>query len=139
MNDSFVVHLVSDTGEEAEGVFVLERDETGEDCRLILRLPWEEFVGSEWNYFHALCEIRRQLEETGWRPVCYGSSRNVYPSRMCCDMGQGLHAYRMTMGRPAVLEDLVGIFDSGPDVLPVSVEEQEAFREDWLRSLTGRA
>lgn len=139
MNDNFAVRLVSGAGEEAKGGFTLERDDLQDRCRLILLSPLGEFAGTEWNYFHALCQIRRQLEETGWRPVCYGSSRNAYPSGMCCDMGQGLQAYRMTMGRPALLEDLVQIFDSGPDVLPVSVEEQDAFHEDWLRSLAGSA
>lgn len=137
-SDHFAVRLISEAGEEVDGVFVLERGDTGGDCRLILRSPLGEFAGSEWNYFHALCQIRRQLEEAGWRPVCYGSGRNVYPSGMCCDMGQGLQAYRLKLGRHAILEDLVPIFDSGPDVLPVSVEEQERFREDWLQSLAGR-
>jgi hypothetical protein len=41
----------------------------------------------------------------------------------------------MTLGQPALMKDLIGIFDTGPDVDPVSVEEQERFHRGWLNSL----
>ena len=41
------------------------------------------------------------------------------------------------IGRPLLREDQVGIFESGPDVEPVTVEEQRAFQEEWHGS-TGR-
>ncbi|MBA3314066.1 MAG: hypothetical protein H0T47_12375 [Planctomycetaceae bacterium] len=135
--DLYPVRLVSHTGGELAGVFVLDEDEPGDDCTLILRSSLGEFTAKEWNYFAALCRIREQLEEKGWRPVCYGSSRKVYPSGMCCDMGRGLTAYRMEMGRQAFQRDQVRVFDSGPDVESASVDEQEKFRDAWLQSLGG--
>src|SRR5690349_1840919 len=45
----------------------------------------------------ALCALRRDLEQDGSRLVCYGASRNVYPSGMSRDMGRGDHAYRLEM------------------------------------------
>ena len=54
--------------------------------------------------------------------LCYGASRSVYPSGMCRDMAAGLEAYNMQMGKPAGLEDMVNIFESGPDVEVATVE-----------------
>ena len=50
-------------------------------------------------------------------------------------MGQGLKAYKQELGRQAMRSDLVMIFNSGPDVQPASVEEQEEFHYQWLQSL----
>jgi hypothetical protein len=50
-------------------------------------------------------------------------------------MGAGLKAYRLTLGNRVRREDLVGIFDSGPGVEPVTVEQQRAFYRDWLLSI----
>lgn len=50
------------------------------------------------------------------------------------DMGAGLRAYKMTIGKHARMEDLVFIFDTGSDVEPCSVLEQRDFFEKWLNS-----
>src|SRR5688572_4038061 len=60
----------------------------GYDCYLTLQCDLGAFEAKAGNYFDALCLIRAQLEPLGWRPVCYGSSRNVYPSNMCRDQGR---------------------------------------------------
>ena len=49
-------------------------------------------------------------------------------------MGRGLKAYRMREGQHARGEDLVFIFDEGPDVIPASVETQEAYFREWAES-----
>jgi hypothetical protein len=85
------------------------------------------------NYFASFAAIRGKLARRNLFPACYGSSRNVWPSGMSCDMAQGLAAYKLTMGRPA--EERVHIFDSGPDVDPVKPEDQRAFARAWARSL----
>jgi hypothetical protein len=50
---------------------------------------------------------------------------------MARDMGSGLRAYKMTLGQPASRQDLVDIFATGPDVVPATIVEQEAFRDQW--------
>jgi len=50
------------------------------------------------------------------------------------DMGLGMKAYRMIIGKHARIGDLLGIFDVGPDVTPATVAEQEEFFEEWLKS-----
>jgi hypothetical protein len=87
------------------------------------------------DYFEAFCRMREDLEAEGLRPVCYGASRNVYPASMGRQMGGGWRAYRLTLGQPARIADLVDIFSIGPDVVPVPVAEQREFYSRWLDSL----
>lgn len=103
-------------------------------CRITLRYGTEKIEASDRDYFEAFCRVREQLEIVGLIPMCYGASRNVFPSGMCRDMGGGLQAYRMKMGSRARREDLVSIFDSGADVDPVSVARQKEFFDEWLES-----
>ncbi len=135
VTDRYPLRLVSKTSGELQGVFVLGKHEYGDHVTLTLQYPGGDITCQAPDYFEALCEIRNRLEAEGWRPVCYGSSRNVYPSGMCRGMGLGLKAYKMQLGRRALLADLVKIFDAGPDVEPSSVEEQKRFQQEWLRSL----
>jgi hypothetical protein len=54
---------------------------------------------------------------------------------MIKSMGSGEQAYRLKLGFPAKIEDLVSIFDCDPKVNPVSVKEQLEFYDKWLKSL----
>ena len=54
---------------------------------------------------------------------------------MARNMGSGLLAYRLTPGRQALTKDLVGIFDTGHDVIPATVANQKEHYNDWIRSL----
>lgn len=135
ISDRRPVRLVSQTNGEVEGAFVLGEPEYGDHVTLTLQYSGGEITSEASDYFEAMCQIRNRLEADGWRPVCYGSSRNVYPSGMCRGMGLGLKAYKMQPGRRAFFADLVGIFDFGPDVEPSSVEEQKRFQQEWLRGL----
>ncbi len=75
-----------------------------------------------------------QMERRGCILVCYGTSVDVKPSGMSLDMGHGDMAYKHTMGEPALRKDMVYIFDTGPDVKPVTIEEQNAYYELWFRT-----
>jgi hypothetical protein len=54
---------------------------------------------------------------------------------MSRDMGGGVKAYRLTIGRPVSRNDLVFIFDTAPDLDIVSPEEQRAFFERYRASI----
>jgi hypothetical protein len=133
--DTYHVRLTSATTGDSQGTFVVQEDENDGSCSLTLEFHGGQLMARSSDFFEALCQIRKRLEFAGWRPVCYGSSLNVYPSGMARDMGSGLKAYRLDLGHPATMADLVSIFDTGPDVNPSSVEEQEKFFERWLQSL----
>jgi hypothetical protein len=103
-------------------------------CNVNIRFGREGFHGSSTDFFAALCEARRRLERNGHRLLCYGASRNVWPSGMAREMGAGLKAYQLTHGhRGGPLKD---IFHTGPDVVPSTVAEQQAFSQEWFDSLS---
>src|SRR5262249_20140780 len=90
------------------------------------------------DYFEALCQVRQELERERLIPFCYGASLNVYPSGMARDMGAGLKAYRLTMGKQARSQDLVDIFAEGPDRIPAPVSAQREFFEQWIAEIQAR-
>jgi hypothetical protein len=135
---TYIIRLMRQDGVGLDAVAVADEDGDHYRCRLALRYAAGEVVAVATDYFEAFCQVRRELEQVGLRPLCYGASRNAYPSGMCRDMGRGLKAYRQQLGSPATFADLVKVFESGPDVDPASVEEQQTFHEQWLGSLRFR-
>jgi hypothetical protein len=85
------------------------------------------------DFFEAFCGIRDQLAAHDFYPLCYGASRCVYPSGLLRDMGSGLEAYKLQMGKPVCEEDIVNIFENGPDVEVATVSAQRAFFVEWLK------
>ena len=121
-----------------DAVFVLHGEEPGRPdlVRLVLEVAPHLLVERRAeSYFDAMTEIRTEIEPAGWRLLCYGASRSVYPSGMSRDMGYGQHAYRHKTGEPARSRDIVDIFDVGDDVEVSTVEEQRAANQAWLHSL----
>jgi hypothetical protein len=109
--------------------------ESGDDYRVVLSCGNTLFSGEASDIFAAFAQIRIALRNEGATALCYASSKNVFPSPMSRSMGGGLKAYRLTSGKQALKQDLVCIFDTGPDIEPVSPTEQQAFFDSWLRSL----
>ena len=105
------------------------------DCRVRVTFEDQTFEGSGGDFFDALADLRNGCEGDGYRLLCYGASRNVWPSGMARDMGRGLKAYRNQLNQRASRTDLVGIFETGADVEPGTVAEQRAFHEEWILSL----
>ena len=120
-------------GEEAEGTFTYDPKRHG-NCHLSLQLAGRTFEATESDFFEALCTIRNTLEREGIETLCYGASKNVFPSAMARDMGSGLAAYKNTMGLHARRDDMVYIFDGGDDVEPATVAQQRAFFHAWVNS-----
>ena len=102
---------------------------------LTLEYAGKRLAIADEDYFEALCRIREELESEGLRPLCHGASQNVYPSGMSRQMGGGWRAYKLTLGQVGRVADLVDIFTTNPDVVPVSVAEQREFYSRWLESL----
>lgn len=132
MEQQHRVHLIGGDDDE-EAIFAEE--EVGDTCKLTCIYRGKKLQAEADDYFEALVSIRRELEAEGLIPFCFGASLNVFPSPMARGMGGGLRAYRLKVGEPAKMSELVGIFDAGPDLIPASVSAQEAFYSDWLASL----
>jgi len=84
--------------------------------------------------FLALILIRKDLEKEGIQLICNGASVDVFPSRMMRDMG-GEKAYRLKIGSPAKMADVVDIFDVDREAfIPGTVAEQEQYYELWVQT-----
>lgn len=131
------VQLELPRGEIISAKFLIweEAPEDPELVKVSLQFNSREITITDHDYFSALCSIRRVLELEGGLLHCYGASRNVYPSPMSRDMGGGIKAFKLHLGLQAKLSDLVSIFDSGADMSPATVDEQERFHKEWLASL----
>jgi hypothetical protein len=125
----FAVKLMGPVGSAGEGIFHLE--DLGGSCKLTLRTGDTEFSATSSDFFDALVQLRRRLEKHQIFPVCYGASRNVYPTDLSRAAAQGLMAVRWGAGK-RVPGNLVFIFHSGPDVEPVTVAEQREAHQRWV-------
>jgi hypothetical protein len=104
-------------------------------CEVAVAIESKQFVGVADDFFEALLRVRAQLEPNGWLLGVRGASLDVWPSSMARQMGGGLRAYRMVMGKQALSRDLVNIFEVSPDVRPATVLDQIAYRDAWFNSL----
>ena len=86
------------------------------------------------NIFDSVVELRKKLELNNIYLLCNASAINVYPSGMQKEFG-GTKAYKLQMGKQAILIDVVDIFDYDSELKIGSVKEQEEFYESWLESL----
>jgi len=114
--------------------YISENEFSKSDCSITLIVEGKEISGTDRDFFEAFCRVREQLQNEGLIPLCYGASRNVFPSGLLRDMALGLRAYRLQLGQQSGRDDAVSIFDSGLDIDPVSVDIQNQFYDQWLRS-----
>ncbi|KLU03466.1 hypothetical protein RISK_004470 [Rhodopirellula islandica] len=56
---------------------------------------------------------------------------------MSRSMGGGVKLYRLTLGKQALMDDLIHMFDTDDDVEPASIADQRAFFDKWIGSLGG--
>lgn len=106
----------------------------GPPWRLAVRglgMSGEAFEGED--LFGALVALRKHLERLGWRLLCAGARRDVYPSGMARGMGSARTAYVTEIGKPAL--DLVDIFGEALPEQVGTVDEQQLFRQEWIASL----
>lgn len=106
-----------------------------DDCRIVLIFDGNSFEATAEDFLESFCKIREQLESIGLKPNCYAADQRSYPSGMSRSMGGGLRLYRLTLGSPARISDLVHMFDSGENVVPASVGDQRQFFDTWLQSI----
>jgi hypothetical protein len=99
-------------------------------CRL--QIDGSETEYSSWNFFYALLELRRGLEQDGIQLLCAGARVDLWPSHMGLDMGRGLKGYVNKIGEQAKRETLIGIFESSERQFVGSVQQQSDFHENWL-------
>lgn len=106
--------------------------------RLILD-DGRQFEATEGDLFEGLIAIRRELDDLGARPLCFGARRDVWASGMARDMEGGVRAYQLWPGQRPSLADLSGIFEPANDQDVGSVTEQKEEFESWVASIRAGA
>jgi hypothetical protein len=130
----FLIPLRHETGNEVAGMLCIDRDDFQGNCTVTLRSPVTEATATDSDAFDAFCQIRKLIERQGWRAICYGASLNCWCGGFCRSMANGRKVYRLTMGQHTTTNDVLGTFESGPDVIPATFAEQERYFEQWLQS-----
>jgi hypothetical protein len=115
----------------------LEVREVGDDYLISCKLPvtGELVTGQAGDCFAALQSVRRKAEGRNWMICCKGARRNVWPSGMSRQMGGGIKAYVLEMGRQGRSDLLVEIFDEDTPESYSTVADQEAYAHAWFESL----
>jgi hypothetical protein len=126
------IHLIGSDDDEPASVICEPKDGL---CHITFQYRDRVIEEKATDYFEAFCRVRLHLEKDRLIPFCYGASLNVYPSGMCRDMGAGMTAYRISIGKQVDRKnDLVGIFTEAPDVIPASVSKQKEYFDEWIKS-----
>ncbi len=100
---------------------------SGADCKQ------REFVGDD--LFEAFLNLRKSLEKQGYKLLCNGARKDVFPSGMSRSMGGGRKAYIIRIGLQTNMNDIVDIFDYAEPKIIATAKEQQLFYQQWVESL----
>lgn len=118
--------------------WALDRADADVALELTLRAPdGRAWTATGVDSFRALEALRLQVEPDGIRLCCNGARPEVYPSRMAIAGTDGDVAYRLRRGRRKSARRLVKALDPADCADVVTVAEQRAWYEDWIRTVTG--
>jgi len=112
------------------------RTSPGACCIDLLLDDGRTVSGKAHSYFHALLELRRQLEEMGIQLLCWGAKSDVWPTGMETSMGAGdVVSRRKPTGAPISHES---IFSRIAKEEVSTVSKQEAFFRGILQTMKGK-
>lgn len=113
-----------------------EAPNDGNQVLIEIQFSSQKISKTDDTFFQALQNLRKELEDKHIQILCNGAARNVYPSPMQMSMGSGRTAYLLKLGQQAKNADIIDIFGYQDSLTFVSVEEQEVFYRDWIRSIS---
>jgi len=88
------------------------------------------YVGND--FYKCLGKVRADHPDLIF--LCKGAKINVHPSTMSSQMSLGVKAYELTLGKRALLSDIVNIFDYEENNLTNDPNLQEEFFLNWFGS-----
>ena len=115
-----------------------ENNQRYTECRIKLTWSGGEVECIAGIFFECFKRVREKLAKQGIYPLCYGASRKVVITGMAAEMGLGLKVYKAEIGSFPSRKQLVSIFDYGEDIESVTVEVQEKFQRQWVRSMMSK-
>ena len=127
----FEINIINNGKIEKNKLFLSEIED---EINLKIEIERTIYFSKSDNIFDSVVELRKKLELNNIYLLCNASAINVYPSGMQKEFG-GTKAYKLQMGKQAVLADVVDIFDYDSELKIGSVKEQEEFFESWIESL----
>jgi len=127
----FEINIINNGKIEKNKLFLSEIED---EINLKIEIERAIYFSKSDNIFDSVVELRKKLELKNIYLLCNASVINVYPSGMQKEFG-GTKAYKLQMGKQAVLADVVDIFDYDSELKIGSVKEQEEFFESWIESL----
>ena len=126
----FDIEIINNGKIEKNKLFLSEIED---EINLKIEIERVIYFSKSDNIFDSIVELRKKLELNNIYLLCNASVINVYPSGMQKEFG-GTKAYKLQMGKQAVLADVVDIFDYDSELKIGSVKEQEEFFESWIES-----
>jgi hypothetical protein len=84
------------------------------------------------DFYKCLGNVRRDHRDIIF--LCKGAKTNVHPSTMSSQMSLGVKAYELTLGKRALSDDIVNIFDYEEHNLTNDPNIQEEFFMQWFES-----
>ncbi|GAB3831471.1 hypothetical protein GCM10027610_021650 [Dactylosporangium cerinum] len=108
------------------------------DDDLLLRAP----DGRQWaaggdDLHESLLSLRRRLEADGILLCCNAARRNAHGTGMSRSMSGGEATYLLRRGRRMRIRDIVHVLDPADCADVVTIDEQQAWFDAWLRTVTG--
>lgn len=126
----FEINIINNGKIEKNKLFLSEIED---EINLKIEIKRTIYFSKSDNIFDSVVELRKKLELNNIYLLFNASVINVYPSGMQKEFG-GTKAYKLQMGKQAVLADVVDIFDYDSELKIGSVKEQEEFFESWIES-----
>ena len=127
----FDIEIINNGKIEKNKLFLSEIED---EINLKIEIERTIYFSKSDNIFDSVVELRKKLELNNIYLLCNASAINVYPSGMQKEFG-GTKAYKLQMGKQALLIDVVDIFDYDSELKIGSVKEQEEFYKNWIESL----
>jgi hypothetical protein len=84
------------------------------------------------DFYKCLGHVRKDHHDIIF--LCKGAKINVHPSTMSSQMSLGVKAYELTLGKRALLSDVVNIFDYEENNLTNDPDIQKEFFLRWFES-----
>ena len=125
------IRILNNGKVEKSKLFLLEIED---EINLKIEIENMVYFSKSDNIFDSVVELRKKLELKNIYLLCNASVINVYPSGMQKEFG-GTKAYKLQMGKQALLIDVVDIFDYDSELKIGTVKEQEEFYKNWIESL----
>ena len=140
-NNRFPVEVLLPDGSVINGFIRLSFTGYNHDPLMLeLKFMHRSLDAVAYTIFDALKLLRLQLEPEGIMLLCNGACENVvyiaYETfSPMPEVNDDLYAPVLKMGERPKMKHQKNMFDYDPALTPVTVQEQEAFYQKWLKSL----